>query len=173
MTYQRMPSRRNCLALLGVGVTGLILSGRTRAADPRNDHQQFDRHGIDQQTLTMVTRTGHYEFVVALVNNPGTTDSALIARRKVMPDEGILYAADYVQRLGVSNQGVQFPTDLLFVASDGRVIEVDANIMANDGRVITATIPVKAALQVIAGTVARTSAAPGDYLLNPIFGRTL
>lgn len=173
MTYQRMPSRRDCLAVLGAGVAGLALAGAARAADPRNDHQQFDRQSVDQQTVTLVTRTGHYEFLVAVIYNPGTPDSALIARRRVQPDEGILYAADHAQRLGISNQGVQFPTDLLFVARDGRVIEVDANIMANDRRVFTPTIPVKAALQVVAGTVARTSAAPGDYLLNPLFGRTL
>jgi uncharacterized protein len=160
--------------LLGAGVAGLFLIDKARAdEDVRTAPEQFHRYGIDQMTVTIVTRTGHYDFLVALVNNPGKPDSALIARRQIMRDEGILYAVDYVQRLGISNQGVQFPTDLMFMSKDGRVIEVHPTIMANDSRTITSTIPVKAALQVIAGTVARTSAAPGDYVLNPIFGRTL
>ena len=75
--------------------------------------------------------------------------------------------------MSISNQGVPFPTDLLFVSRDGRVIEVHPSIMANDSRVITSMTPVKAAFQFIAGTVARISATPGDYVLNPLFGRTL
>lgn len=142
--------------------------------DPRRAHELFHRYGVDQQTVTIATRTGHYDFLVALIETgQDHTDSVLIARRRLAPDEGILYTADYVQPLGISNQGVSFPTDLLFVSSDGRVIEIHAGIMANDSQVITSTSPVKAAMQLIAGSVARISATPGDHLIYPLFGRTL
>jgi uncharacterized protein len=160
--------------LIGAGLAGLLAAGKSGAQEnPREAPEQFHRYGIDQQTITVVTRTGHYPFLVAMVHNPGDPESALTARRRVQPDEGILYLADNVQPLGISNLGVPFPTDLLFAAGDGRVIEVFPGIMANDSRIVTSSIPVKAALQVVAGTVARISAAPGDYLLNSAFGRTL
>ena len=85
-----------------------------------------------QITVTFVTRTGNYDFLVACVGNPGTADSALIARRRSTTGSRILYVNDYVRPLAISNQGVQFPTDLLFMARDGRVLEVHPNIMAND-----------------------------------------
>jgi uncharacterized protein len=174
MTYRSPPSRRDCLTMAGVLMTGLVLPGKARAdEDPRNKHEQFRRHSVDAVNITIVTRTGHYDFLVAYVSNPGNSDSALIARRQMQPDQGILYANDFLAPLSISNQGVQFPTDLMFVARDGRVLDIHPSIMANDSRVITSSIPVKAALQVIAGTVARISATPGDHLLSSIFGRTL
>lgn len=174
MRYEMAPSRRRCLAMLGAGLTGLAFARQAAAADdPRSAHEQFDHNSVDQDVVTFVTRTGHYDFLVALVNDPGTPDSALVARRPIRRDEGILYAVDTVRPLSISNRGVPFPTDLLFVTRDGNVIEVHPSIMANDGRVITSMTPVKAALQFIAGTAARISAAPGDYVLNPLFGRTL
>jgi uncharacterized membrane protein (UPF0127 family) len=174
MRYETKLSRRCCLALAGIGLTGCLVGAKAGAEeDPRNAHEQFHRNSVDQDLATFVTRTGHYEFLVVLVNNPGTADSALIGRRPVRRDEGILYANDSVRPISLSNQGVPFPTDLLFVSRDGRVVEVHPSIMANDSRAITSMIPVKAAFQFIAGTTARISAMPGDYVLNPLFGRTL
>lgn len=171
--YRRL-SRRRYLAFAGATVGGLLMSrGASAQQDPRRAHELFHRYGVDQQSVTVVTRTGHYDFLVALVEtDKDHTDSVLIARRRLAPDEGILYTADYVQPLGISNQGVSFPTDLLFASSDGRVLEVHAGIMANDNRVISSMTPVKAAMQLIGGSVARISAAPGDRLLYPLFGRT-
>jgi len=168
------PTRRQVLR--GIArASGLILTlGTARAAeDPRNAPQQFHRYGIDQETVTIVTTTGHYDFLVAVISNPGTPDSGFMSRRAVSPDEGLLYTAQTVGPLAVSNRGVPFPTDLLFISADGRVTQVRASIMANDNRVFSSNMPVKAALQVIAGTVMRISARPGDYVLSPLFGRTL
>jgi hypothetical protein len=168
-------SRRRYLAFAGAAASALLVPGLVSAQeDPRRGRDLFHRHGVDQQSITIATRTGHYDFLVALVaTGQDHNDSALIARRRLAPDEGVLYTADYVQPLGISNQGVSFPTDLLFASADGRVIEIHAGIMANDSQIVTSTTPVKAAMQLIGGSVARISAAPGDHLLYPLFGRTL
>ena len=167
-------SRRRCLTILSGGLVGLTLAAAARAdEDPRVAPQQFHRHGVDQESVTLATRTGDYPILVALVFNPADAQSALTARRRIEPDEGILYVNDYDRPLSISNRGVQFPTDLLFAADDGRIVAVYPAIMANDDRAITSSIPVKAALQVIAGTIARAASTPGDHLISPIFGRSL
>ena len=66
-----------------------------------------------------------------------------------------------------------FATDIMFVARDGKIVEIHAAIMPNDGRVFVSNIPVKAALQVLAGTVMRLDIVAGDFVLHKIFGRTL
>lgn len=170
----RAQTRRRCLFLIGAAMTGLY--GATRAAaeeDPRTAPEQFHRYGVDQQLVTIATTTGHYDFQVAIIYNAQRADSALIGRHPVQWDQGILYLVPVVQPLGISNQGVPFPTDLIFISKDGRVLQIQPSIMANDGRVYTSRMPVKAALQVIAGTVARISARPGDHVLSDAFGRTL
>jgi uncharacterized membrane protein (UPF0127 family) len=174
MTHRTMLSRRGCLALIGARGGALLLARAARAdEDSRDAHQQFQRHGIDQQSVTIVTTTGHYDFLVDFVPSAGRPDSALIARHPVQPDEGILYTVAVVQPMAVSNRGVPFPTDLIFISRDGRIVEIHPAIMADDRRVYTSGTPVLAALQVIAGTVARIAARPGDYVLSQMFGRTL
>jgi len=155
-------------------LSSLALAGAARAEeDPRNAPQQFHRYGIDQQTVTIVTTTGHYDFLVAIIANAGIPDSGFMSRRAAAADEGLLYTVQTVRPLAISNHGVPFPTDVLFISGDGRVTQVRISIMANDSRVFSSNMPVKAALQVIAGTVMRISARPGDYVLSPLFGRTL
>jgi hypothetical protein len=168
------PTRRQCLFLIGAGMVSWWGVARTNAAeDPRTSHRQFDRYGVDQETITVVTLSGHYDFLVALLFNPGTPDSAFKARPPVQPDEGMLYMVPVVQSISISNHGVPFPTDLLFISRDGRVVEIHSSIMANDSQIYSSRMPVKAALQVSAGTVARIGASPGDYVLNTLFGRTI
>ena len=163
--------RRHFLSILGAG---LLAARAARAQEnPRDAPEPFHRYGIDQPIITLVTSTGHYPFLVVVVDEEAGAPSVLVARRRIQPDEGVLYLAPEVRPLGISNSGVRFPTDLLFVSDDGWIVEVHPQIMANDSRTITSMIPVKAALQVLAGTVARTAAMPGDYVLHSIFGRTL
>jgi uncharacterized membrane protein (UPF0127 family) len=169
-----IPTRRQCLFLIGAGIAGLCCAGSAAAQeDPRTAPEQFHRYGVDQQTVTLVTTIGHYEFLVGVIYNTERPDSAFIARHPVRSDEGILYLVPVVQPFGISNQGVPFPTDLIFISADGRVVQIQSSIMANDSRVYAAETPVKGALQVVAGTVTRIMAAPGDYVLSDFFGRTL
>ena len=151
----------------------LVSAGAAKAQNQPQTSDQIDRYSVEPPTVTLVTVTGHYPFLVVVVGGPSDARSALAGRRRITSDEGILYVQDVVQRLGISNQGVPYPTDLLFASEDGQIVEVHPQIMANDSRVITSNVPVTAALQVLAGTIANTSAAPGDYLLNALFGRTL
>jgi uncharacterized protein len=169
-------SRRQCLPIIGLVIGGLAFARGAAAddqRDPRTDKQQFQRYSIDQESMTLVTITGNYPFLVDVIMNQEKPDSAFRARAPVQPDEGMLYAYDVVRQIGISNHGVPFATDLMFITADGRIIEIHPMIMPNSDQVITSNIPVKAALQVIAGTVRRLDITPGDHVLLPLFGRTL
>ncbi|MGH6990821.1 MAG: DUF192 domain-containing protein, partial [Stellaceae bacterium] len=124
-------------------------------------------------TITIRTVTGNYPFLADILYNPSTPASALKARPPLARDEAVMYVVDIVRPMSLSNGGVPFATDILFVAADGRIIEVEAEILANDPTLYTARIPVKAAVQTIAGTVRRLDIRPGDHVLHPLFGRTL
>jgi uncharacterized membrane protein (UPF0127 family) len=169
------PSRRRMLGL-GLVLSALALGGpAARAQDELRPRKppRFQRNAIDQDTVTLVTVTGHYPFLVDMVFNPGTPDSALRAGPPLRPDQAILYVADPVRPISVSNRGVAFATDFLFITGDGRIVQVEAGIMPDDPTVFTSWVPVKAAMQTAAGTVRRLDIAPGDDVLNEMFGRTL
>jgi uncharacterized protein len=166
-------SRRNCLRVIGLGVAGLGLAGPVFADDQAPANPQFRHFSIDQTIATIATATGHYDILVDVFYDRVLPDSVLKDRRPIKQDEGILYTATVVRQIALTNAGVPFPTDILFIARDGRIIEIHPAVMANDQRVFTAMIPVKAALQVLAGTVMRLDIVAGDFVLNQIFGRTL
>ncbi len=169
-------SRRDCIGLIGFAVTGLGAALTARADDQSDQssvNPQFHRYGIDQTVVAIATATGHHDVLVDVIGDRGTPDSVLKGRHPVQPDEGILYTVSVVRQIALSNAGVPFPTDILFIAQDGRIVEIHPAIMADDSRVLTAMIPVKAALQLLAGTVMRLDIVAGDVVLNKIFGRTV
>jgi uncharacterized protein len=167
------PSRRRCLVGIGLALGGLALAPAARAQLRPTPPPEFRRQSPDQETLTIVTLSGEYPFLVDILFNRGTPDSALKSRPPLQQDEAILYAVDVVRPIALSNRGVPFATDILFIAADGRIIGIHAAIMANDPAVFVSAIPVKAALQTLGGTVRRLAIRPGDHVLQPMFGRTL
>jgi uncharacterized membrane protein (UPF0127 family) len=170
-----MTSRRDCLRLAGIAVTGLSLMAAARAQTPSRGRAppRFRRHAIDQATVTVATVTGHYPFLVDVVAYLGAPNSALRATPPLARDEGILYVADTVRLIALSNQGVPFATDLIFITGDGRIVQLRPEIMPDDPATFVSNVPVKAAMQTVAGTVQRLDMAAGDYVLNSMFGRTL
>ena len=160
-------SRRNYLSLLCFSVGGLILHAFPgRAA-------QLDKSLIDKVVMTIVTRTGHHEIEVEIVSNPATSDSILKDRRMIQPDQAVMYSFIPVRQIQVSTQGVPYATDLLFVSSYGKIVEVHANVMPNLPDPVTSMIPNRAAIQMIGGTIKRFGLVAGDYMLHSMFGRTV
>lgn len=159
-------SRRNYLYLLGVSLGGVILRGKPAAA------VKLDESIVDKVVMTIVTKTGHHDIEVEIVNNPATSVSILGDRRKIQPDQAIMYSFNPVRQIQVSTQGVPYATDLLFISRYGKIFEVHANVMPNLPDPVTSMIPAAAALQMVGGTVRRFGIVGGDYVLHRMFGRT-
>jgi uncharacterized protein len=166
-------SRRQCLRLLGLAVGGVGLVTTARAQNRRIPPPHFNRQSPTQDSVTIATVTGDFRFLVDIVHNGPPPESALKSQPPLARDEGVLYVVDVVRQVSLSNRGVPFATDILFITADGRIVQVEAEIMADDPAVFTSLIPVKAALQTIGGTVRRLDIRPGDHVLHPMFGRTL
>jgi len=168
-------SRRQCLKLAGLALGGAGLL-RDAVADERPDtleSPRVQRHSVDQPQITIATATGRHTVYVDIVFDRDTSDSTLKGKRPPPPDEGVLFVVTVVRPISLSNSGVPFATDILFVTQDGRIIEIHPAIMPNDARVFTANIPVKAALQTRAGLIRSLDIVAGDHVLHKIFGRTV
>ena len=57
--------------------------------------------------------------------------------------------------------GMQFPIDVIFVASDGRIVKIRSNVRA---RRMTAAIGAFATIEMAAGEAGRHGLTAGDYL---------
>jgi uncharacterized protein len=166
-------TRRQCLEGLGLGALALGLPRIARAGGPIVGKQQYERYSVNQGEVQIVTSTGHHPLLVTIINDPQSPDSPLKEQHPIDPDEGVLYTMTVVQPIQASNADVPFPTDIMFMIGDGRIVEIHPQIMPNDGRLLVSNIPVKAALQMLAGTVRRFDIVPGDHVLHEVFGRTI
>ena len=61
------------------------------------------------------------------------------------------------------------PLDMIFIRADGRILRIAENTEPMSDRLIPSGGPVRAVLEVIAGTARKFGIAPGDRVESPIF----
>jgi uncharacterized membrane protein (UPF0127 family) len=59
---------------------------------------------------------------------------------------------------------------MIFIRDDGRIARIAENTEVLSERVIPSGVPVRAVLEVVAGTAKKLGIAPGDRVAHPLFG---
>jgi uncharacterized protein len=159
MVMLRKMSRRAMLGLTG-GAVCAALSRRPAAAQVI----------FDTTRVTLVTRSGRYEFVLKVADSTIKVQLGLRYQDSVPPDGGMMFVGS-VSNPGafkVVTQGLMLTTDILFISRDGRVVELHPWVRPNSADVVS-TLPVVAALQLAGGTISRIGIAFGDRVLSGMF----
>jgi uncharacterized protein len=119
--------------------------------------------------LTLVTQSGRYDFTVAVAdNNESQTALGLRYLHEIPPDGGLLILQSQAAPglISVRTERQALPVDLLFIASNGMVMEVHYCIPTDSSTPITSTSPVAAALEVACGTITRDGILAGDQVIG-------
>jgi uncharacterized membrane protein (UPF0127 family) len=66
-------------------------------------------------------------------------------------------------------QNTYIPLDMIFIRGDGRILSIAENTEPLSTRVISSGGPVRAVLEVIAGTARKLGIRPGDRVSHSIF----
>ena len=61
--------------------------------------------------------------------------------------------------------------DMIFIRADGRITRIAENTAPLSERLILSGGPVRAVLEVVAGTARKLGIAPGDQVAHPMFNR--
>jgi hypothetical protein len=61
--------------------------------------------------------------------------------------------------------------DMIFIRGDGRILSIAANTEPMSDKLVPSGGPVRAVLEVIAGTADKLGIAPGDRVAGAIFSR--
>jgi uncharacterized membrane protein (UPF0127 family) len=92
--------------------------------------------------------------------------------RDSMPaDHGMLFDFQEPQPVAFWMKNTKIPLDMIFAATDGTILAIAADTKPFDETPIGPGVPVRAVLEVNAGTAARLGIAPGDRLVSPIFDK--
>lgn len=152
------------LLLTRRGFVALLAGAAIAAAAPRVLAQAFKK-----STLTIVTDKGRYDFDVEMALTPRQHAQGLMFRRTLAPDAGMLFDYRRPEPVSMWMKNTYIPLDMLFIASDGRIVNIAERTVPRSTEIIPSDGPVRAVLEVNGGTAARLGIEPGDKVIHPIF----
>ncbi len=149
--------------LIGIAFTTIAAIGMTaveaRAQDP----------GLRRDELAIESASGTHRFIVELPRTPDEMGRGLMHRRQLAADAGMLflYPADRAITMWMKNTLI--PLDMLFIAGDGRIVNIVERTVPLSLQVIESAEPARGVLEVNGGTARRLGIEPGDRVRYPGF----
>ncbi len=151
-----MPRRVLMLAVLSILLPLLTPTGRPLRA-------------AELQTLEIASKTGVHPFEVEMAVTPEETTRGLMFRRGLPEGHGMLFDFKRDQEVSFWMKNTYVSLDMIFIRSDGRIMRIAENTEPLSERLVPSGAPVRAVLEVIAGTAKKLGIAPGDQVAHPIF----
>lgn len=120
-------------------------------------------------TLEIASKTGVHVFAVELADTDEQRAKGLMFRRKLPEGQGMLFDFQREQNVAMWMKNTYISLDMLFIRGDGRIQRIAEDTTPLSTRIISSGGPVRAVLEVSAGTARKLGIAPGDRVAYPIF----
>jgi uncharacterized membrane protein (UPF0127 family) len=128
-------------------------------------------HAVEEklERVEIVTRGGVHVFDVEMAVTAEERSKGLMFRRELPPGRGMLF--DFVGEgpIAMWMKNTYVSLDMIFIRADGRIARIAENTTPQSETTIPSGAPVKAVLEVVAGTAKRLGIAPGDRVAHRIF----
>jgi uncharacterized membrane protein (UPF0127 family) len=113
-------------------------------------------------SLSVVAGGIQYRFRVELAETPAQRSQGLMHRKSMAPDAGMLFDFGRTQPVGMWMKDTFIPLDMLFIREDGVIAWIAEDTQPHSLEIVAPPAPVRAVLELNAGTVRRLGIAPGD-----------
>lgn len=120
-------------------------------------------------TLEIASRSGVHVFSVELAVTDEERARGLMFRRELPERKGMLFDFKRDQEVAMWMENTYVSLDMIFIRADGRIARIAENTEPMSRRIISSGGPVRAVLEVVAGTARKLGLAPGDKVAHPIF----
>jgi uncharacterized protein len=124
----------------------------------------------DLQPLEIATKGGVHMFAVEMASTPEEQAKGLMFRRHLPEGQGMLFDFHQEQPTSFWMKNTYVPLDMIFIRGDGRILRIAENTVPLSEALVTSGGPVRAVLEVNAGTARKLGIAPGDRVAHRIFG---
>jgi hypothetical protein len=152
-----MPHRRQFIArALSFAVLAVLASADMSGA-------------FDPQPLEIVGKSGVHTFTVELAVTPEDQARGLMYRRELPEGQGMLFDFHREQPTTFWMKNTYVSLDMIFIRADGRILRIAENTVPLSEALVSSGGPVRAVLEVVAGTARKLGLAPGDRVAHPIF----
>ena len=158
-------TRRNLLALLAAAP--FLLPAAIRAAGEPTGPQPE----LPCEKLVIVTHDGaKHDFSVEMALTPEQQITGLMFRPTVAADGGMLFDWGAPRRSQMWMRNTISSLDMLFIGEDGTVRHIAEHAVPQSLAVIDSVVPVRATLELAAGTAEKLDIRVGDKVLQRMFG---
>jgi uncharacterized membrane protein (UPF0127 family) len=123
------------------------------------------------QTLEIASKSGVHVFTVELAATDAERSHGLMFRKSLPAGHGMLFDFKQDQVVGMWMRNTYVSLDMIFIRADGTIARIAQDTEPLSERVISSGVPVRAVLEVVAGTSRRLGLAPGDRVAHPMFRR--
>lgn len=124
----------------------------------------------DLEKLEILTAAGPQVFSVEVMRNDAERAKGLMFRRFMPQDRGMLFDFQAEQPVMMWMRNTIIPLDMVFIARDGKIVNIAENSEPMSETTIPSDGPVTAVLELNAGTAARLAIKKGDSVRHAMFG---
>jgi len=154
--------RRHLIALSSVAAVTLHFAARAQTG-PQPD--------LPKEKLVIVTHDGQrHDFTVEMALTSDQQMTGLMFRKSVPADGGMLFDWGNDREMAMWMKNTLIPLDMLFINADGTIRAIAENTVPESLVPIPSHGPVRAALELAAGTAERLNIVVGDKVIQRIFG---
>ena len=121
------------------------------------------------QSVEIITTSGVHVFAVELAATDAEVTQGLKGRTSVPDGSGMLFDFRGEVQVNMSMKDTPVALDMIFIRADGRISRVAENQTPMSERQVYSGGPVRAVLEVPAGTARRYGIAAGDRVSHRIF----
>lgn len=122
-------------------------------------------------TIEIVSKTGVHAFSVELATTDAERTRGLMFRKELPEGRGMLFDFQNEQPEAFWMHNTYISLDIIFIRGDGRILRIAESAQPLSDKLIPSGGPVRAVLEVIAGTARKLGMAPGDRVTGSIFGK--
>ncbi|WP_018390867.1 DUF192 domain-containing protein [Ancylobacter sp. FA202] len=126
--------------------------------------------GATAEQLTILTKAGPLGVEIEMAVTPAQRSKGLMYRTELAPNAGMLFDFGVDQPISMWMKNTYIPLDMLFIRSDGRIASIATDTVPLSTATISSGVPVKAVLELPAGTVRAKGIAVGDRIEHRLFG---
>lgn len=126
-------------------------------------------HAAEFQPLEIITKSGVQVFSVEMAKTEQERATGLMYRKELPEGKGMLFDFTPEQPVSMWMKNTYISLDMIFIASDGRIIRIAENTEPESLKTISSGGPAKGVLEVIAGTAKKLGIRPGDRVAHPLF----
>jgi uncharacterized membrane protein (UPF0127 family) len=126
-------------------------------------------HALSIEQLEIVTKGGVRVFEVEMAVTPEEQETGLMYRRELADGKGMLFDMGEERPAVFWMNNTYVSLDMIFILANGSIARIAENTTPLSEARVYSGAPVRAVLEVVAGTAKRYGIAPGDKVGHRLF----